>query len=47
MYQLIVEVGDTKVGGLESLLNHINDNIFTKDDPAINGHRYHIIKTIQ
>ena len=33
-----------QVGGLESLLNYIYGNFFTKDDPAINEHRYHIIK---
>ena len=28
------------MAGLESLLNYLNENIFTKDDPAINEH-YH------
>ena len=34
----------TKVGGLESLLNYMTENFFTKDDPAINEHHYHITK---
>ncbi len=34
----------TKVCGLESLLNYMNENFFTKDDPAINEHHYHITK---
>ena len=34
----------TKVGGLESLLNYVNENFFSKDDPAINEHHYHITK---
>ena len=44
MYQFIGGINDTKVGGLESLLNYLNENFFTKDDPAINGHHYHITK---
>ena len=44
MYQFIGDINDTKVGGLESLLNYMNDNFFTKDDPAINEHHYHITK---
>ena len=31
---------DTKVGWLESLLNYMNENFFSKDDPAINEHPY-------
>ena len=34
MYQFIGDANDTKVGGLESLLNYMNENFFTKDDPA-------------
>ena len=34
----------TKVGGLESLLNYMNEDLFSKGDPAINGHHYHITK---
>ena len=44
MYQLIVDINDTKVGGLESLLNYMNENFFTKGDPAINEHHHHITK---
>ena len=42
MCQFIGDINDTKVG-LESLLNYMSENFFTKDDPAINGHHYHII----
>ena len=44
MYQLIVDINDTKAGGLEALLNYVSENFFTKDDPAINEHHYHITK---
>ena len=44
MYQFIGDINDTKVGGLESLLNYMIENFFTKDDPATNEHHYHIIK---
>ena len=44
MYQFIGDINDTKVGGLESLLNYMNENFFSKDDPAINEHHCHIIK---
>ena len=44
MYQFIGDINDTKVGGLESLLNYMTENVFTKDDPAINEHHYHITK---
>ena len=44
MYQFIGDINDTEVGGLESLLNYMNENFFTKNDPAINGHHYHITK---
>ena len=48
MYQFIGDINDTKVGGLEPLLNYMNKNFFSKGDPAINEHHYHIIqKTIQ
>ena len=42
MYQLIGDINDTKVGGLESLRKYMNENLLTKDDPAINEHHYHI-----
>ena len=44
MYQFIGDANDTKVGGLESLLNYTSENFFTNDDPAINEHHYHITK---
>ena len=42
MCQFIGDINDTKVGGLGSLLNYMNGNFFTQDDPAINEHHYHI-----
>ena len=45
MYQFIGDINDTKAGGLESLLNYMNENFSSKDDPAINEHHYHITKT--
>ena len=44
MYQFIGEISDTKVGGLESLLDYMNENFFSKDDPAINEQHFHITK---
>ena len=44
MYQFIGIINDEKVCGLESLLNYMNENLFSKDDPAINEHHYHITK---
>ena len=44
MYQFIGDINDEKVGGLESLLSYMNENFFTKDDPAINEHHYRITK---
>ena len=44
MYQLIGTINDEKAGGLDSLLNYMNENFFSKDDPAINERRYHITK---
>ena len=44
MYQFIGDINDTKVGGLEPVLNYMNENFFSKDDPAINEHHYHITK---
>ena len=41
MYQFIGEINDTKVGCLESLLNYMNDNLFSKDESAGNEHQYH------
>ena len=42
MYQLIVDINDKRVPGLESILNYINENFFNKADPAINEHSYYI-----
>ena len=36
MYQFIGDINDTQVGGLESLLNYMNENSFSKDNPAVN-----------
>ena len=36
MYQFIGYINDTKVAGLESILNYISDNFFSKSDPAVN-----------
>ena len=44
MCQFIGEIYDTKVGGLESLLNYVNDNSFNKDNPSVNEHHYHITR---
>ena len=44
MYKFIGDINDTKVAGLEPLLNYMNENFFSKDDPAINEHHYHITK---
>ena len=44
MYQFIGDMNDTQVGGLESLLNCMNENFFSKYDPAINEHHCHITK---
>ena len=44
MYQFIRDINDTKDGGLEPLLNYMNEDCFIKDDPAINEHPYHIAK---
>ena len=43
MYQFVWIINDEKVLGLESILNYMNENFFSKDEPAINEHRYHII----
>ena len=33
-----------RIPGLASILNHMNENLFSKDEPAINEHHYHITK---
>ena len=47
MFQFIGDIGDindTKVAGLESLLNYMSENYYSKDEPAVNAHHYHITK---
>ena len=44
MYQFNGGINDTKVAGLESLLNYMNENFFSKDEPAVNEHHYNITK---
>ena len=44
MYQFLGAINDTKVAGLESILNYINDILFSKADPAVNGHYYNTTK---
>ena len=44
MYQLIGVINDEAVGGLESLLNYMNEHFFSKGGPAINEHHYNITK---
>ena len=44
MYQFNGDINDTKVAGLESLLNYMNENFFSKDEPAVNEHQYHVTK---
>ena len=44
MYHFIAEVDDQTLPGLESSLNYMNECYFSKDDPAINEHHYHITK---
>ena len=44
VYQSIGPINDSKVGGLEILLNYMNEISFSKDDPAVNEHHYHITR---
>ena len=44
MYHFIGDINDTKVAGLESILNYINDNFLNKSDPAVNEHYYNTTK---
>ena len=37
MYQLVGDINDTKVGGLESLLNSMNENFFNKEIQLLTG----------
>ena len=43
MYQFIGDINGAKVAGLESILNCINGNFFSKADPAVNVNCYNII----
>ena len=45
MYQFLGEISDTKIPGLESILNYMNENFFSKDEPAVNENYYNITKT--
>ena len=36
MYRFISDSNDTRIAGLEPMLNYMNDNFYTKEDPAIN-----------
>ena len=44
MYQFVGDINDNKVPGLESVLTYMNENFFSKDEPAVNQHNYHITK---
>ena len=44
MYQFLGDINNTKVAGLESVLSYINDNFFSKADPAVNELFYNTIK---
>ena len=44
MHQFIGIINDETVPGLESIRNYMNEHFFSKDDPAINEHHYHITK---
>ena len=46
MYQFLGDINDTKVAGLESLLSYIHENFFSKDQPAVNNHNYHITRKL-
>ena len=42
MCQFAGDMNYSKVGGLGSLINFMNEHFFNKDDPAVNEHHYHI-----
>ena len=46
MYQFVGDINDNdnKVPGLESVLIYMNENFFSKDEPAVNEHPYHVTK---
>ena len=43
--QSIVDINDKRAPGSEPILNYINENFFSKAEPAVNGHSYYITKT--
>ena len=45
MCQFIGDINDTKVAGSESLLNCMDGNFFSKDEPSVNEHHYNITKS--
>ena len=45
MYQVIGDINDEQVPGLESILDYMSNIFFSKDDPATNEHHFHITKT--
>ena len=44
MYHLIGIISDEKVLGLGSILDYMNENLFSEGGPATNEHHYHITK---
>ena len=46
MYRFIGIINDEQVSGLENIFNYMNENLFSKGDPAINEHHYHTTNTI-
>ena len=44
MYQFLGDIDDTKIPGLESILNYLNENFYSKADPAVNENYYNITK---
>ena len=46
LYQFVGDMHDKRVPGLESILQYINENCFSKADPAVNGHSYYITKAL-
>ena len=45
MYQFICIVSGEKVLGLDSIWKYMHESFFSKGDPAINEHHYHITKS--
>ena len=44
MYQFTGDIDDTKIPGLGSILNYLNENFYSKTDPAVNENYYNITK---